>query len=84
MASRFGVFFFATMTYLAKGPLNNSLNFIFPTKYVIPKSLVRLACEQLSQKNHPELVWVPTSHKHTGGVNFCVDIFGTWNFVAEV
>ena len=26
-------------TYLAKGPWNKSLNFIFPTKYVVPKSL---------------------------------------------
>ena len=26
-------------TYSAKGPLNKSLNFIFPTKYGIPKSL---------------------------------------------
>ena len=25
-------------------PEKNSLNFIFPTKYVIPKSLSRLAC----------------------------------------
>ena len=26
-------------TYLANGPWNKSLNFILPTKYVIPKSL---------------------------------------------
>ena len=29
----------ATKTHLANGPWNKSLNFIFPTKYVIPKSL---------------------------------------------
>ncbi len=28
-----------TIPYSAKGPWNKSLNFIFPTKYVIPKSL---------------------------------------------
>ena len=28
-----------TLTYIANGPGNKSLNFIFPTKYRIPKSL---------------------------------------------
>ena len=32
------------ISYSAKGPWNKSLNLIFPIKYVIPKSLVRLAC----------------------------------------
>ena len=35
-------------THLANGPWNKSLNFIFPTKYVIPKSLSRLAIGQVS------------------------------------
>ena len=34
-----GIFSDITPPYLANGPWNKSLNFIFPTKYVIPKSL---------------------------------------------
>ena len=37
--SVFEVFFSQTSPYLANGPWNKSLNSIFPTKYVIPKSL---------------------------------------------
>ena len=35
-------------SHLANGPWNKSLNFIFPTKYVIPKRLSRLAIGQVS------------------------------------
>ena len=35
-------------THLANGPWNKSLNFIFPTKYGIPKSLKRLAIGQVN------------------------------------
>ena len=31
------------ITHWANGPWNTSRNFIFPTKYVVPKSLSRLA-----------------------------------------
>ena len=37
------------ITYLARGPLNKRVNFIFPTKYVTPKSLK--ASHWLSQIN---------------------------------
>ena len=41
-----------TLTHLANGPWKKSLNFIFPTKYVIPKSLSRGAIGQVSWKVH--------------------------------
>ena len=33
------MYIFGIYTYLAKGPLNKSFNFIFPTKYIPAKSL---------------------------------------------
>ena len=41
--------------YLANGPWNKSLNFIFPTKYVIPKSLKVSHWLSKSLKHHDPL-----------------------------
>ena len=48
-----------TTTHSAKGPWNKSLNLIFPTKYVIPKSLSRFALGWVD--DNPKIPGLPQS-----------------------